>query len=77
MGIGKSGIQILDNENFRNDTLTGTGTSQRSDLVTPTENINVDSDNISEKIKVHATWLRTIQRSKKKGTNYTVKANIQ
>ena len=45
MGIGKSGIQILDNDNFRNDTLTGTGTSQSSNLVTPAENINVDSWN--------------------------------
>ena len=57
--------------------LTGTGISQRSDLVTPTENINVDLDNIIEKLKVHATRPRTIQNSKKKGTNYTVKANIQ
>ena len=77
MGNGKLGIQIVDNDSFCNDALTGTGTSQRSNLVTPTENVNVDSDSIFEKIKVHATRLRTVQSSKKKGTNYTVKANIQ
>ena len=60
MGIGKPGIQIAGIDNFRNDTLTGAGTShctnimymQHSGLVTPTGNVNVDSDNISERLNM-------------------------
>ena len=60
IGNGKSGIQIVDNNDFRNDTLTGAGTShctnmmymQHSGLVTPTGNVNVDSDNISERLNM-------------------------
>ena len=67
--IGKPGIQIVDNNYFRNETLTGAGTShpinimynQHSDLVAPTENINVDSDNIFQRLKVHATRLREVE----------------
>ena len=68
-GIGKPGIQIVDNDDFRNGTLTGAGTSyrtnimyiQHSDLVTPTENINLDSDHISESLKVHAIRLKEVE----------------
>ena len=50
LGISKPVIKIVDNDKFCNDTLTGAGTSHRtniiyiqhSDLVTPTENINAD-----------------------------------
>ena len=31
------------------------------DLVTPTGNINLDSDNISERLKVHATRLKEVE----------------
>ena len=68
LGIGKPRIQIVDNDEFRNDTLTGAGTSQRnimytqhSDLVTPLEKINLNSDNISERLKVHATRLKEVK----------------
>ena len=69
MGIGKLGIQIVDNNNFRNDTLTGAGTLhltnimyiQHSHLVTLTENINLDLDNISERLKVHASRLKEVE----------------
>ena len=65
LGTCKPGIQIVDNDDVRNDTLTGAGTSHRTkimyiqhpDLVTPTENINLDSNNISERLKLHATRL--------------------
>ena len=68
-GTGKPGIQIVDNNDFRNYTLTGAGTSHRtnimyiqhSDLVTTTENINVDSDNISERFRVHATRMKEVE----------------
>ena len=33
MGNGKSGIQIVDNNDFRNDTLTGAGTSHRTNIM--------------------------------------------
>ena len=60
LGIGKPGIQIAGIDNFRNDTLTEAGTSHRTDimymqhsgLVTPTGNVNVDSDNISESLNM-------------------------
>ena len=65
LGTCKPGIQIVDNDDIRNDTLTGAGTSHRtkimyiqhSHLVTPTENISLDSNNISERLKLHATRL--------------------
>ena len=65
LGTCKPGIQIVDNNDIRNDTLTGAGTSHRnkiiyiqhSHLVTPTENISLDSNNISERLKLHATRL--------------------
>ena len=53
---------------------------QHSDLVTPTGNIKEDSDNISEKLKVHATLLKEEERYKtvkKRWTDYAGKANIQ
>ena len=34
---------------------------QYSDLVTPTENINIDSDNISEGLRVYATQLKEVE----------------
>ena len=34
---------------------------QHSDLVTPTEKINLNSDNISERLKVHATRLKEVE----------------
>ena len=34
---------------------------QHVDWVTPTENINLDSDNISERLKVHATRLKEVE----------------
>ena len=34
---------------------------QHSDLVTPTENINLDSDNFSERLKFHATRLKEVE----------------
>ena len=42
---------------------------QHFDLVTPTENINLDSDHISESLKVHAIWLKEAELYKtvKKG----------
>ena len=69
LGIAKPGIQIADNDDVRNYTFTGAGTSHRtnimysqhSNLVTPTENINVDSDNISERFRVHATRLKEVE----------------
>ena len=65
MGIGKPDIQIVSNDGFCNDTLIGAVTSQytnimyiqHSDLVTATGNINVDSDNNSERLQVHTTRL--------------------
>ena len=65
LGTCKPGIQIVDNDGIRNDTLTGAGTShhtkimyiQHSHLVTPTENISLDSNNISERLRLHATRL--------------------
>ena len=35
-----------------------------SDLVVSTENINADSDNISERFKVHVTWLKEVEPCK-------------
>ena len=69
LGIGKPSIQIVDNDDFRNDTVTGASAShltnimhiRYSDLVTPTENINLDSDNISERMKVHDTRLKEVE----------------
>ena len=69
LGIAKPGIQIVDNDDVCNYTFTGAGTShctnimyiQHSDLVTPTENVNVDSDNISERFRVHATRLKEVE----------------
>ena len=37
---------------------------QHSTLVTPTENINIDSHNISERLRVHATSLKKIEPCK-------------
>ena len=59
------GIQIVDNDDFRNDILTGGGTShltnvmyiQHTYVVTSNENIKVNSKKISERLKVHATRL--------------------
>ena len=69
LGIGKPGIQLVDNDDSRNDALTGAGTShlsnimyiQHSNLAPPTENMNVDSDNISERLKVPAKRLREVE----------------
>ena len=69
LDISKPGIQIVDNDDICNDTLTGAVTSHRSNimynqlsnLVTPTGNINVYSNNISERLKVHATQLKEVE----------------
>ena len=65
LGNDNPGIQIVDNDDFRNDILTGGGTShltnvmyiQHTYIVTSNENIEVDSKDISERLKVHATRL--------------------
>ena len=61
-------IQIVDNDDFCNDTLTGGGIShltnvmyiQHTDIVTSTEDIDIDLGNVSERLKVHATRLKNV-----------------
>ena len=61
-------IQIVDNDDYRNDTLTGGGTSlltnvmyiQHPDIVTSTEDIDIDLGNVSERLKVHVTRLKNV-----------------
>ena len=57
LGIGKLGIQIVQNDDFRTNIMY----IQLSNLITPTENINLHSDNISERLKVHATRLKEVE----------------
>ena len=65
LGNGVPGVQIVDNDDFRNDTLTGSGTSHRTNVMyvqhtalnTPLGSINIKDANITASLKVYATTI--------------------